>query len=181
MKGYKEKREITKALSAMSRKEIQDTLAGPLKRGLKNVLYDKSLLRNKFQVRPLSSDELSILKNKNKELTYYVHENGKHIVKNKSKTKRIYIPLFEISCYLQAPTKSVMKFSVEQATKILVDRFYKKFLKTENDFYYTMRKCRKSGKGIFFIRTDLQVLQATPTVKTDIGWSVFEHIAIAIC
>jgi len=147
-----------------------------LKQEIKTELYDKSPLRNKFQVRPLGNGEIGSFKIKRG--GFYLNECATKVEKVSGK-KWMLIPLFEIACCPEFPYKEVKGLKQDA----LVEKFAKAcypMLKEETRLYKDIRRQSKTGKGIFIIRTDLQVLPANYPEKGLIGYSVFENVGIGI-
>lgn len=133
-----------------------------LRRDIKNYLYDKSPLRNKFQVRPLEPGELVIYKN---------YKYGRVIKEDKSGSYQIInnqiIPLFfELSCFY--------KNSDDITEKICEDMFLQERLIYRKLKRYYIEK----RKGVLLIRTDIQVL---PVNERKIkGYTAFELIGAVV-
>jgi hypothetical protein len=181
-----------------SEKDLADfaiRFSEPLKIALKEQLYAKSPLRNEFQIRPLEGGETPIYENRKR--VYVVREGADMAVWVKGgycpsaalhssfahlgiEGKLFLVPLFEIASNPLFPFSS---FSGMSNKEILTTMFSSKgckgsILEEEIKWYKKMKKYH--GKGIFVIRTDLQVLVSNEPKKQLIGYSIFEQIGIAI-
>lgn len=144
-----------------------------LKKALKDELYEKSPLRNKFQVRPL--DEGEILWFKCVSEGHVINEEGVKI--SRVKKPAIYVPLFEISCYIKLHD-DFLKIEKQKLLDSLTKQA--KILKKEKELYEQLKKFK--GKGIFVIRIDLQVLQVlcyNVKKSKDFGFAIFEQVGVA--
>ena len=151
---------------------------------IKDKLYETSLIRNKFKIRPLADGEFSIIRNKKG--VYCISEQGDTAVKAlATRNNEFFIPLFEISSNPEFLYKNFENLSLNESINYTVNKCYPAILKAEDDIYNKLMNSRNNYKGTLFIRTDLHTLPAneffpdTPE-KDLIGWSIFENIAIAI-
>ena len=187
---------IEREVNMYSKKELGDfakIYVAPIKARIKEELYTESLLRNKFQVRPLDEAEIPLYPNKY--VSYVVNETGCTINKvmgGKSSEdsrglkipylpiscKFVLFPLFEISCNPEIPYKDIKQLKSEEVLKKFVDKIV--ILQEENKYYDCLKNYTENGKGVFVIRVDLQVLIAVDTKKQIIGFSIFENVGAGV-
>jgi hypothetical protein len=170
-----------------------------LRAGVKEGLYLESPLRNEFQVRPCSDGELPIFRNMKK--AYYIGENGKDVMgitggkkepfldhcksakflDHCKKYKKMYVPFFEIACNPEIPFDADLKNKPAQDVLDYLIAFVKKaLLKEETKLFKTLKRYLKTGKGIFCLRTDIEVLPAVDPENNRIGFSIFEQVGAAV-
>jgi hypothetical protein len=143
-----------------------------LRRAIKDELYNKSPLRNEFQVRPIDSAEVIILNYTTD--AHVIDEKSMQVVKIQSEKTSLYVPLFEIGDFLKVPNNA---FTIEK--KELLDSLVKQsvILKEEEKLYEKMKPYK--GKGVFTILVDLQCLPCFDTNTKELSFSIFENVGLA--
>ncbi len=184
-----------------SKKELGDfakLYVAPIKARIKEELYTESLLRNKFQVRPLDDAEIPLYPNKY--VSYVIGETGctgctvnkviggKFSSEDTSKSLRIpylpyfckfvLFPLFEISSNPEIPYKNLRGLKSKEVLKRFLNKV--EILQEENKYYDCLKIFAKNGKGVFVIRVDLQVLVAIDDKEQNIGFSIFENVGVGV-
>jgi len=149
----------------------QNQLLLSLRTALKDELYDKSPLRNKFQVRPVDGGELAQARVPRG--AHYVSEEGIKVLSIKN-AKYIWVPFFELSNNIVLPN-DYLKIEKKKLISLLVKKV--KILERETELYNDIKKYK--GKGVFYIRTDLQILPFSVENTNKTGFAIFETVGLA--
>jgi hypothetical protein len=137
------------------------------------VLQKKSLLRLNSTVKVLECSKLPILSIESREKAYCFSENGHDIIDVKS--RRMYVPLFEVDAYYSKKYKSIWDIEVEDF--IEEDGIFL----SENELYnQIVNELGEEVRITLIIRLPLTVLPVTDLVNSEMGFSVFENIGIGI-
>jgi hypothetical protein len=175
-----------------------------LRAGVKEGLYLESPLRNEFQVRPCYDGELPFFRNMKK--AYYIGENGVDVLEvvggkkeygsnpgdrtylayatafdHCKRHKKMCVPFFEIAHNPEILFDADLKNKPAQdVLDFFIASVKKGFLEEETKLFKKLKRYLKKGKGIFCLRTDIEVLPAIEPENNRIGFSIFEQVGVAV-
>lgn len=153
-------------------KGIEKDYIASVRAAVKNQLYFKSPLRNKFQVRPVDYGEIISYECKK---SYVI--NGKAVVvSHKSTVSGSLAAIIQIDCTVKIPEKDFVGKKLKENIDLIVSKV--DILEKEKKIYKDIRKYK--GKGVFSILTDVQVFVAKDSKKNLINFYVVEQVGVAV-
>lgn len=142
-----------------------------LKYAIKDRLYKESPLRNDFQVRPLDGSELPIFYGGP---SYMVGDDAGTVLNVTG--EKVCVILYETCCNPEITYGTLMRKTIHEAFDMYLKTASDNMLAEETRIHGLVKGYE--GRGIFIIRTDVQVIVANDYNHKKMGFSIFENVGV---